>query len=184
MNKSKALFVLLLLQLLPLWAEGPRRSTPLHHAATAGDLGAAKEALKTSELEGRNGEKRTALHLAAKGGHADVVALLLSNGAKVDAIDYRGQSALHLAARGGYYSACDRLLEAGADPNLADSRGDTPLHSAAAGGHDEATRSILDHGGAADLKNQRGQTPADRAGHARVGSWRNVELKLRESLKK
>jgi len=42
---------------------------------------------------------QTALHWAAQNGHKDTVALLLENGADVNAIDNYGQTPFHISAR-------------------------------------------------------------------------------------
>jgi len=47
---------------------------------------------------------------------ADVVAFLLVNGARVDAVDDLGMSALHWSAAYGHEEVVSRLLEHGADP--------------------------------------------------------------------
>lgn len=155
-----------------------RGSSALLHAASSGDLQAAKLALSTSDIEGVNTESRTALHMAAKYGNRDVAILLLEAGASTDAVDFQGQTALHLAAAGGHFQLCDLLLAGGSDPNLSDRRGDTPVHSAARGGHDSATRSLLRNGGKAGTTNEQGKTPAELARRARVGSWEQVARQL------
>src|ERR1700744_5067031 len=56
----------------------------------------------------------TPLMLAAAQGHAGVVAVLLRNGADVDAHNDRGETALHQAAYGGGAAGAGSLLGAGA----------------------------------------------------------------------
>ena len=58
----------------------------------------------------------TALHLAAQGGHAEVVQLLLGAGSAVDAQTSAGATVLHIAAQEGYIEVVQLLLDAGADP--------------------------------------------------------------------
>lgn len=60
-------------------------------------------------------EAWTALHLAASGGHADVVGLLLSRGARVDAKTDGGWTPWMLAAREGHAAVAQRLRDAGAE---------------------------------------------------------------------
>jgi ankyrin repeat protein len=156
-----------------------RDSSPLIHAATAGDVEAAQQALTTSDLESTNREDRTALHIAAQHGDREMVLFLLESGASLEAVDFKGQTPLHLAAGAGHFNVVDDMLAAGADPNVTDNAGNTPVHAAAKGGHNSATRSLLREGGKANVTNEKGQTPADVAAYARVGSWDQVERLLR-----
>lgn len=73
----------------------------------------------------------TPLMLAAAGGYAPAVDLLLEAGADPDARNAKGQTALMLAASYGHDRAVDRLLAAGADPDAADQEGATALLAAA-----------------------------------------------------
>jgi ankyrin repeat protein len=77
------------------------------------------------------------LHSAAAGGDADIVGLLLRDGASVNARQTGGHSALHAAAAAGNTVMARRLLEHGADPDLADDDGRTPVDLAREGGHDD-----------------------------------------------
>ena len=104
-------------------------------------------------LERNNGA--TVLHLAAENGHADVVKILVDEGADVAAA-YRqsggsmsGSTALHWAARLGHEGVVTILLDAGADVDAKKRWGGTALHDAARGGHVGVLRILLDVG--ADL---------------------------------
>jgi len=87
------------------------------------------------------GGDNSLLMLAAEGGYskskdkADIVRLLLSRGAKIDARNSFGESALHNAARYGMTESARVLVEAGADINARDNRDTTPLMNAAFDGH-------------------------------------------------
>ena len=68
------------------------------------------------------------LHLAAIGGHSDTIFLLLSKGAKANAVDQTGKSAMHWACSKSMCEAVQILTEQGeADANLKDKDGVTPL---------------------------------------------------------
>jgi hypothetical protein len=64
------------------------------------------------------GQRRSALHWAAGAGHADIVGLLLANGADLETTDECGWSPVIPAILNGHESIAVQLLEAGADPEL------------------------------------------------------------------
>ena len=132
-------------------------NTPLHLAARSGAEACAEALLrppreareqggpaaalpaKLVNLQNRAGE--TCAHLAAKGGHGEVLRLLLWNGANVEAADgRRGRTALHFAAESGDEAtvralAQPRPLGCGANAASRDGEGRTPCQLALLGGH-------------------------------------------------
>jgi ankyrin repeat protein len=77
----------------------------------------------------------TALMWASHEGHTDIVRLLLSNGASIDAQQHLGRTALWYAAQQGRITAVEILITAGADVDLASSDGKTPRDIALELGH-------------------------------------------------
>ena len=75
---------------------------------------------------------RTALHLAASASHADIVNILLQQGAHCEAVDSRGQITLHRSAEHRGVSRLDRLLRHGCTLDSADNRGYDIWHCMAA----------------------------------------------------
>lgn len=76
----------------------------------------------------------TPLHMAARAGHAPMVAYLIEVGADVDHVSDRGRTPLYQAALGNHVAAARILLAHGADPDVAID-GWTPLRLAVSAGH-------------------------------------------------
>ena len=87
---------------------------------------------------------RTALIAAAKGGHENIVKILLDAGAEVDAKDDVGIAALYYAAGYGFAGIVQRLLERGAMPDrYYVIMGKNALLAATEGEHKECVRILL-----------------------------------------
>ncbi|CAM9229709.1 unnamed protein product, partial [Choristocarpus tenellus] len=116
-------------------SEDEMKDTPLHLAASAGDVGIV-------ELLLRNGAKvnvednlgSTPLNRAAVAGHLQVLAILLDHGSDPEHLDDISGTALHAAARRNHSSCCKLLLSRGADADVSNGIGNRPLHMAAAEG--------------------------------------------------
>ena len=80
---------------------------------------------KGANLNEKNKEFLTPLHVAAEKSHYDVMEILLKHGAKVNALDGVGQTSLHRSARDGNVQACRVLLGFGADPTIVSLQGYT-----------------------------------------------------------
>ena len=78
---------------------------------------------------------RSALHIAADSGDADIVELLLNTGANVNSAEFDGDTPLIGAAMRGHRSVVAKLLEAGADPSVESSQGMTAADHARRKGH-------------------------------------------------
>jgi ankyrin repeat protein len=107
----------------------------------------------------------TALHLAAFFGQLEVAAVLLEDGAAVDAQAGNPTQVqpLHSASAGGHAAIAALLLERGADPNARQQAGFVPLHSAAARGDEVTARLLLEHGADRDVRADDGRRPIDLA---------------------
>ncbi len=99
----------------------------------------------------RNG--KTALHRAVRGGHAELVRHLCSQGADVEACDYFKRSALFYSLDA---AMTQLLLQLGANPHAADGYGRTPLFYSR---NAAQARVLLLHGASVSVRDKGGQTP-------------------------
>jgi hypothetical protein len=86
------------------------------------------------------------LHLAAGGGHTEIVKIFLERGAIIDAPNIDQDTALHLAALNGHIATLELLLAQGASIEGMNRSGHTPLHCAATKGHKETVEFLLEQG--------------------------------------
>ncbi len=82
----------------------------------------------TPTSRGRTGD--TPLHIAAINGNLEAIALLLQEGAELNAKGEDGMTPLHYAVQMGQIEAIKILIEHAADSTLTDEFGDTPLTKA------------------------------------------------------
>ena len=89
------------------------------------------KAFKYINCEDEHDFNRTSLHKAAQNGHKDVVELLISQGADVNATDMFGKMPIHFAAgeesKSSNLEIVKLLLEKGARLDKKDIYGNTPL---------------------------------------------------------
>ena len=116
--------------------EDPHKTTPLHLAATNGNLAA------TRILKSKLATSRTAndfgllpLHSAAINGHTHILSYFLGLGAEekeatIDQENVHGLTPLHAAIIGGHVEAACRLVDKGADTISPSKRGKTPCQYA------------------------------------------------------
>ena len=80
---------------------------------------------KNGNVNDKNLNCLTPLHIAADKGYTDLMEVLLKHGAKIDSIDSFGQTALHRAARAGQLNSCQTLLSYGANLSVVNIQGAT-----------------------------------------------------------
>ena len=155
------------------WAyvEDTRGQTPLHWASRRPSYNRSNSRVALRLLEcgvnvnARDKDKITPLHLASNYGHDHVVEVLLEHGAQVVAGDMRDQTPLHKVSQSSQHREGDGsrvallLLERGADVNARDQDQATPLHFASYCGDVDVAEALLDHGALANVEDIWGQTP-------------------------
>ncbi len=113
------------------------------------------------------------LGLAAFFGRADVVEILLENGAEVNQPSANPQRVmpLHSAVAGQHLKVARTLIEHGADVNACQAEDFTPLQAAASNGQVEMAQLLLENGADAAARTKDGRTALDMAvalGHTQV----------------
>ena len=117
----------------------------LLEAAKNGNIDAIRALIAEKvDLNARDEEGYTALHLAAYNGHVEAVRALVKV-AGDEIIDIQNSkdryyTPLHYASRMGHAEVVTALLELGANPMIADVSGRNPLHNAAENGCTEVAR--------------------------------------------
>lgn len=115
-------------------------------AASDGDEEVLRQALNLGvDVNARDAEQNTALHLATKHGHKNIMALLIKHGADLNAQNDYSSTPLHLTEKN--IASIRILLEAGADPNIKDKDWDYPYYFAFYGSMTrELTELYIKHG--------------------------------------
>lgn len=75
-----------------------------------------------AEIEARDDEGQTALHVASQFGQVGVFGLLIEQGAEIEARENRGHTALHVASEYGKIEITRSLIERGADIEARDDK--------------------------------------------------------------
>ncbi|CAD5117061.1 DgyrCDS5882 [Dimorphilus gyrociliatus] len=155
--------------------DGDRYSnTALHAAAEKGFLRCVKLLLENNaDIDAKNEEEQTPLHLAAKAGKTNVVRELVRVGGKrvVDDEDEDSNTPLHLAALAGNSKVAQVLIEANANISARNTSQWTPLDCAAAKGWPKTCTVLLENDAPVDPKDRIKSTPlhlASAKGHCQV----------------
>ncbi|KXH32997.1 hypothetical protein CSAL01_05933 [Colletotrichum salicis] len=158
-----------------LRARDDDQRTALHHAARLGRnalLVAILEANPEADVDVRDVDLCTPLHLAARNGHeACVATLVCTGGADVRAEESFLETPLHEASRGGYARIVTLLIENGAVVDAPNRDLGTSLHIAARRGNEDVIRVLLEAGANPGTRDAVGDTPlhdAARGGHEGV----------------
>ena len=129
----------------------PHAGPALVDAARVGNLEAAKQHLVAgADVDFRNQQGFTPLHVAAQKGHNKVAELLIAKGANVNTSGRLiGTTPLDSAALLGHKEMVELLIDSGADINPQIITGETPLQRAEQRGHSAIAEILRKHGGKA-----------------------------------
>ena len=155
--------------------------TALHHAASLGDrqileLLLSGDGAQLVNIKTKDKSSQTALHLAIKAGHVEVVTSLLEAGARTDLGDCQGWPSLHLAVVRGEADCVVALLHHGAEVSAL-TRGWAPLHLAVVTGREDIVSLLVNRGADTEQLNSEGRTALDIA-RAGPGSERMAAVIL------
>ena len=141
--------------LIALWSFDSETELPIHKAARNGHSAVVEmlyalwvpsgPAIPLGPLDSKNGDGYTPANLAARGGHINVLKILIEHGAQLNIETHNlGWTALHSAAGMGYEAVVQLLLENGADLEIRTKDGSTALELAVRRDHDKVIRACLE----------------------------------------
>ncbi|MGL9717885.1 MAG: ankyrin repeat domain-containing protein, partial [Wolbachia sp.] len=114
---------------------------------------------KGADINAKDEEDCTPLHLAAGKGYADIVNFLIEKGADINAKDEEDWTPLHLATKNGHIETVKALLEKGAKVDAVDKNGWTSLYLAAWYGHTDIVEFLIAHNASVNAVDKNGRTP-------------------------
>merc|ERR1719354_777015 len=119
--------------------------------------------LNPEAIRSLNAQGMTPLQVATCLGNQQIINVLISSGADLNARSARGFSSLHMAASYNHHKTLETLLENGSSVNCTNKDLQTPLHLACRRGHFVSVVVLLKHGADPDLCDSRNRNAMDYA---------------------
>ena len=142
-----------------------------HKAIWQEEFSKVSQLIKKSDVNARDKELRTPLHLAAAKANEPILKLLCHYNPNVNAQDKENKTPLLRASETGSSNAVNILLQAKSDTNISSLEGQTPLHISSQLNDERSVKLLLDHRASINTPNALGLTPlhlAAQAGHANL----------------
>ncbi len=154
----------------------------IDEAVSAGDVKRTEAMIKRNRklLFEEFGDEGELVNMAARRGRTDVVALLLSMGAAIEARDVGERTPLHLAVSQGHRETAALLLSRGASVSAIDGNGATPLHLAATA---NLATLLIEKGAKIEARDRDGNSPLHRASLRGAGDVVEILIKHGASVK-
>lgn len=138
-----------------------KEDNSLFEAVEKGDLAQLELLIsKGADVNLKDPNGLTPLHIAAKEGHVDIAAFLIKNRAEVNArAGEYGLTPLHWAAWKGHKRVVEMLIDAGAQVNVHTAAGHTPFRIAVDFGHIDIVRLLMSKGADIEVVDNWNVTP-------------------------
>ncbi|WP_454898538.1 ankyrin repeat domain-containing protein [Wolbachia pipientis] len=121
-----------------------------------------------AEINAKDNQERTPLHLSIQIGRTDVVNTLIDKKAEINAKDRQGRTPLHLSVQIGRTDVVNTLIDKKAEINAKDNQGRTPLHLSIQIGRTDVVNTLIDKKAEINAKDNQGRTPLHYAASGKV----------------
>ena len=138
----------------------------LHFAVETNRLELIDIIRKNIDCKNKNGA--TGLHMAAEAGKLDCVKILIEKGLSTEDKQNDGETPLHLASKNNHLASVEYLLKMKADIEAVDKDQHTPLHLASVCGHIQIAQLLISKGANLEVTDKDGSVPlhfASKNGH-------------------
>ncbi|XP_033631150.1 transient receptor potential cation channel subfamily A member 1-like [Asterias rubens] len=142
---------------------------PIHLAARRGLADVIQVLMEADkgQVNVRNNDLITPLHMVALNGNVEALRLLITYGAKIDVKDINNISPIMLSVSSGHLDMTETILKTASSQDLStndiledtDNEGNSLLHAAAKNGHAKLVEFLLRNGASVDVQKNSGQTP-------------------------